>query len=411
MPNKSVQGSLFNHSADLRPSYELSIKKTTKRALSKNEKKFNKLVQRVEQLDHQIKKYNLLIEGYLNYYLEQVLPVETDKNLARNKLIKLLFSVYQAQKKNRTFLTKSEIKSLHNIISLQLGNFVEWIRDESEIDAELNNIFKIIEGVPFDQIKHESFDEAKADLQEYFEIQGFDIDLKDMDLNMSDEETAVYLKKLEKTLKAQQESLKYEKEKKDASKKKTRKQIENEALAIKIEEAKSKSINTIYRQLAKILHPDLEQDEVLKSEKAKVMQDVTQAYQEKNLPALLRLELTWINKEKLLDIHTDDNLLAYHELLKEQIERLEAEKKMILLNPRYMLLQKYIPGTDDIPDVNWLKIKNDAIAIAESIHIALTDLAGNQQAITLKNMIHEYKRMYEYSTKEAGSPWDEYFAR
>ncbi|MFZ1717279.1 MAG: hypothetical protein WAT88_18385, partial [Saprospiraceae bacterium] len=183
MPNKSVQGSLFNHSADLRPSYELSIKKTTKRALSKNEKKFNKLVQRVEQLDHQIKKYNLLIEGYLNYYLEQVLPVETDKNLARNKLIKLLFSVYQAQKKNRTFLTKSEIKSLHNIISLQLGNFVEWIRDESEIDAELNNIFKIIEGVPFDQIKHESFDEAKADLQEYFEIQGFDIDLKDMDLN------------------------------------------------------------------------------------------------------------------------------------------------------------------------------------------------------------------------------------
>ena len=217
MPNKSVQGSLFNHSADLRPSYELSIKKTTKRALSKNEKKFNKLVQRVEQL----------------------VPVETDKNLARNKLIKLLFSVYQAQKKNRTFLTKSEIKSLHNIISLQLGNFVEWIRDESEIDAELNNIFKIIEGVPFDQIKHESFDEAKADLQEYFEIQGFDIDLKDMDLNMSDEETAVYLKKLEETLKVQQESLKYEKEKKDASKKKTRKQIENEALAIKIKEAKS----------------------------------------------------------------------------------------------------------------------------------------------------------------------------
>ena len=105
------------------------------------------------------------------------------------------------------------------------------------------------------------------------------------------------LKKLEETLKAQQESLKYEKEKKDASKKKTRKQIENEALAIKIKEAKSKSINTIYRQLAKILHPDLEQDEVLKSEKAKVMQDVTQAYQEKNLPALLRLEMSW-NKRR-----------------------------------------------------------------------------------------------------------------
>lgn len=108
MPNKSVQGSLFNHSADLRPSYELSIKKTTKRALSKNEKKFNKLVQRVEQLDHQIKKYNLLIEGYLNYYLEQVLPVETDKNLARNKLIKLLFSVYQAQKRIVLFLPKAK---------------------------------------------------------------------------------------------------------------------------------------------------------------------------------------------------------------------------------------------------------------------------------------------------------------
>ena len=54
------------------------------------------------------------------------------------------------------------------------------------------------------------------------------------------------------------------------------------------------------------------------------------------------------------------------QLLKEQIERLEAEKKMILLNPRYMLLQKYIPDTDDIPDVNWLKIKNDACLLYTS---------------------------------------------
>lgn len=145
---------------------------------------------------------------------------------------------------------------------------------------------------------------------------------------------------MEETLKAQQESLKYEKEKR-CFEEKTRKQIENEALAIKIKEAKSKSINTIYRQLAKILHPDLEQDEVLKSEKAKVMQDVTQAYQEKNLPALLRLELTWINKEKLLDIHTDDNLLAYHELLKEQIERLEAEKNDLTQSPIHALAKVY----------------------------------------------------------------------
>jgi hypothetical protein len=60
------------------------------------------------------------------------------------------------------------------------------------------------------------------------------------------------------------------------------------------EEFRKRSIAKLYKQLARVLHPDLEQDRGLQSEKVQLMQELTEAYRQNDLHTLLRLELQWI---------------------------------------------------------------------------------------------------------------------
>ena len=95
-------------------------------------------------------------------------------------------------------------------------------------------------------------------------------------------------------------------------KKKTKKQLAKEASLMEQEAVKKRSIRSIYLSLVKLLHPDTEPDETLKKEKDEIMKELTRAYDENDLTALLQLELKWIATENdHLDKLSDDTLKIY----------------------------------------------------------------------------------------------------
>jgi hypothetical protein len=117
---------------------------------------------------------------------------------------------------------------------------------------------------------------------------------------------------------------------------KLREEAERVRLEKQAEELRSKTIASIYRRLARVLHPDLEQDPVRRQSKLTLMQDLTAAYRANDLHTLLRLELEWIHREESdLDRLTDERVGVYNHILKEQVDDLEMEIEQLPFHPRY----------------------------------------------------------------------------
>ncbi len=92
------------------------------------------------------------------------------------------------------------------------------------------------------------------------------------------------------------------------------------------EEARKRTISVIYKQLAKVLHPDLENDPARREQKHHLMQELTTAYKAGDLHTLLRLELSWIHhEEEDLNRLTEEKLKVYIEFLQKQVADLQQE--------------------------------------------------------------------------------------
>lgn len=97
------------------------------------------------------------------------------------------------------------------------------------------------------------------------------------------------------------------------------------------EEQTLKSVRTIYMELVKELHPDREQDEALRLIKEERMKELTEAYKNKDLSALLTMQINWLEESvKSPEGQPEEILKGYNKLLKKELEKLEKEQMMML---------------------------------------------------------------------------------
>lgn len=112
--------------------------------------------------------------------------------------------------------------------------------------------------------------------------------------------------------------------------------------AEQVEEARKRTLSVIYKQLAKVLHPDLESDPVKREQKHHLMQELTTAYKKGDLHTLLRLELSWIHREEDdLDRLTEAKLKIYIELLHQQVADLSQEVASIPFLPKFAIVGRF----------------------------------------------------------------------
>jgi hypothetical protein len=145
------------------------------------------------------------------------------------------------------------------------------------------------------------------------------------------------------------------------------------------EELRKRSIANIYKQLARVLHPDLERDSERQKKKVQLMQELTTAYRQNDLHTLLRLEMQWIKNEgDNLDRLTEERLGVYNEVLGAQVEALERRLRDLIFHPRYRSivvtnqgLTRIINGPDMVRELEFRIVQiEQCITLMESAKTA-----------------------------------------
>jgi hypothetical protein len=196
----------------------------------------------------------------------------------------------------------------------------------------------------------------RSAMESMFSDFGVEIDLSDLKPNMSPDEMAS--KSAEIAERIQRKAQEAQDESSRSERSKSKRQLQQEERMRQVEEARKKTIASIYKQLAKALHPDLELDEARRQRKVLLMQELTLAYRNNDLHTLLRLELEWIQREEGdLERLTEDKLAIYNQVLNGQAFELEREIAALPLHPRY----QRIVAVDDLFDI---QIRTDGPAEA-----------------------------------------------
>ena len=381
-----MQATLFD---DINPSKNtgLNIRGGAKKLLSKNQLAFNKLTQKIEKLNKEIERKKLQFDAALKMYATELYPAQLKTLDARNKLIVTLWEIYQSKK-----LSKANQRQLKQVLLFHLGESLE--QHTAEPSQALQDIFSALNGISYNDAKKAEAEMMADQVKAHFARMKIDID----GLDLEDEAAmAAKLAELGQQIEMEEARQEEKRNQRKAKKKKSNKQEEYEKLQQALQDAKQKNVSSIYRQLAKIFHPDLEQDAEKKVAKEILMKELTAAYESKNLHALLSLELKWIYKESShLETLADEKLSVYLQLLKEQVSNLEYEKQGIFQQPQYAVLAREFGGAIQAAP---LQIVQQQVLletkVAQSFEEDIADFKSDKALKHVDSMIKQWKAEQE----------------
>jgi len=380
------QGSLFNDKNKIPASKSLVIGQRKKEVLSQQQQTFNRLVKRIEKLRKDLDSRQVALNTKLDFYSKYVYPVKQQLILADKESVKLLFSFFR-NKKFIQQLTHRDRKFFKEAIAVLIEEIFSY--EKIAPDDELMEIFTAVQGFTYEEAAKQDFSEMKAEMEKTFRQYGFDVNLDDLHSDMTEEEVFRKLKEKEEEFRQHAAG-----EQHSRPRKKTKKQLEAEEREKQLEEARSKNISKIYKQLAKVFHPDLEQDSGLKLQKEELMKQLTNAYENNDLHTLLKLELSWIQKEENdLQKLSDEKLSIYNQVLKEQVAELETEVELLSGHPRYQPLHAMVQYPDQIRSLNLALEKATIENLIKDAKQTITELQANDKRAMRK--IKELIRFYE----------------
>jgi len=334
---------------------KLQISKSKKQVLSKNQQLFNKLIKKIETLEKQLVETKDLAFELTIAFSKEIVPVEKKLGKAYFEFAMVLDSYVQ----NIKLTKKQSIDFDEHII-----NLFNTALTYAEPDEQQEALFDKYSDLSY----RETLEIEKLDLFEQFRGYMEDemgVDVGEMDFDITNEaEAREYAEKLKE--KFEQKNL--EDEEKEQNKKKTKKQIEQEQKQKLEAELSTKSLRSIYISLAKLLHPDTETDEELKSDKTELMKKVTVAYDQKDLATLLKLEIEWVHRtsDNLQEL-TDEKLKLYNKVLSEQVEDLNQEIFQLKMNPSYTNICDLLNYSSKFAHTSLNYQKEDLLSELESI--------------------------------------------
>lgn len=366
-------------------------KNSKKAASSSANQTFNRLRKQVEAAQIKLCDTKKYLDACLAYYYEHGEPAKSRLVSSLNEMIKVMFHYYETAK-----LTKKQRPILKDMIFEKIERLLCHVM-YSDLDEEICRINKELDGVDLAEEYGDELDTFKSEVEMFCQEMGVKIDLDN--LNIDDDQNEL----MEKFMNAFMDSAKDKIENIDSKpqKPKSKKEIEREEKAKKLELLQKNGIGNIYKQLAKAFHPDLEQCPVRKIECVEMMKKLTVAYENNDLHTLLSLELEWLSRsEKERVIHSNEELKIYNSILKEQIEELKMQMEMLLLAPKYLNLQRFLHGgPDDV--MPQMKEAIDTMELEQgNLHEILIDLKGKDGLKTLKEGIKIFSAAMEFSIDE-----------
>ena len=343
------------------------IKTSQASSLSPAMKTFERLKKQVTKQQRLLTEHQKELEECLAYYYAKIEPVQKAIDDSRMEMTILFYQYYKGKK----FLGRKQYHVFKEIIVNKVKTLCDSIPPQ-ELPQEIKTMHSEFNIGDYDDMIEQDFAFMKQDMQQVLkEMFGVDFDLSA--INHTDDFSEIE-KKLDESLSKAKE--KYEE---PPCKPKSKKQLLKEQQKNEFYELQKRELGAIYRQLAKIVHPDLVQDPEEKLAKELLMKQLTAAYEKKDLHALLLLEMQWLNRASQQS--SDDQVKIYNSLLKDQLESLNAQKAMISLDPRYYPIH---PFTQD-----------PAFSGKKSMIMAFSDL--EEELAEYRHVIKELKSQNGYT--------------
>ena len=328
--------------------------------LTKTQQTFNRLVRQIESLRREIERATVDWNGWLEVYARQIHPLEVRICASRKALLRLAIPFLEKGQKLRP-------RQRETLRELVVGEFEEILDTEGELrDEDLQRVYDDLTQSDAPEPEADRFEAMRQGLEDFIQKAGVDVDLSEMYPGMSAEELNAKLGEIADHLKDAGPS---------TPRKKTKRELAREKREREIEELRAKDIGTLYRQLAKLLHPDLEQDPVRRGEKEAAMKELTTAYKANDLHALLRMEIQFITREQADAARlSDEKLSLYISVLKEQVASLKDSLLSVGNHPRYSPLHRYLSPFDPRPRFEGAQTRSRLRATLQSVESFLTHL-------------------------------------
>lgn len=228
----------------------------------------------------------------------------------------------------------------------------------------------------------EEFEDFKSSTKKMFEKEGIDIDLDEM--KITDDIDDVMSRIFESLDEEQMEKFTKGRE---TPRKKTKKEKEEERKLKEFQEMQRKGMKAIYKDLARRLHPDLEQDPNMKETKMKLMKQLTLAYEANDLFTLLQLERKWGNKSNQKTIYSDEQLKIFNRLLNTQVESLHMQQFQIMAHPRFSPLHNFEISPHSDGEKVLARVKMDYMKYIRSLKTEVEYLQGKNGLRALKERL------------------------
>jgi hypothetical protein len=323
------------------------------------------------------------LDAALAYYGEHLYPRLRRRTELRKGLVRALAAFLD----DKRLKGKKARFTLCRLLADQLGEI--HFEEGSLADDDLRALFERLHGRGFEEVASEEFEETREQIESMLNNFGIDIDLSDIKPGISEETLAA---KAAETMARLRGEIEEKRQPSSPRRHKNQRQMEKEERRRQAEELRKKTVATIYKQLARVLHPDLELDAEIRRQKEVLMRELTVAYRNNDMLTLLRLEMEWIEREEG-DIKrlTEEKLAIYNQTLKEQAQNLERELHELPYNPRYEPIT--VP---DGPFGGIIHVDGPAQAralddINTTMEASTRDLQSSNGFLTLKAILQSYR--------------------
>jgi hypothetical protein len=305
--------------ADLVPS------PATDRPLTKAQEIFRALLAKVESLRRSIDAEEQELDETLSFFAKEVVPRVVRQTALQKELVRSL-----APYVNKSFFPRMEERVEFKELTRELLDQIAD-RERGLIDNDLREIYNAVHGVGYAIDERKTIAAVRAALAQTLAEAGLDVDFSELESAASEAE---FMARAEALIARARKMKEAEAETAHCAEH-GRHSTSDEHLRAE-EELRKRSIANIYKQLARVLHPDLERDAERQKKKVQLMQELTVAYRQNDLHTLLRLEMQWIENEGGdIDRLTEEKLGVYNEILQDQVQGLEQRLVGLMFHPRY----------------------------------------------------------------------------
>jgi hypothetical protein len=321
------------------PKGGLAIRAASDTPLSRTQVEFNRLMKSLEAAKVRHTREQERLDKTLITAIRELMPLIEDLNRINFDLVLNIAKTIETSKFNA-----ARRHELGDVLRHKAGGLIAdpiglGEPEVARLQALVAKLTPPEEDTRVNKSENEELSAIRAMMKQAARQFGIDLDLSDLDLNANPEE---FHRIASERLRAAFENNRHSAADDKPRRKPTKAQAETERKSIAQMEAKNRDLKSLFKQLAKAFHPDLEPDPLLKEHKKVWMQRLNAAYAISDLREMLQLEMEWLGEEATnLATAGDQKLQVYCMVLKEQITDLKRQTYRLVFEPQYGPLHRF----------------------------------------------------------------------